>query len=208
MNQVFTHDYFMRGPSSGLSNYVAYSWRPELTVPACRKIAHYLGMAPYESIYEIGCARGFYTKAFRMLCYRAYGYDVSEWAIANCDPDVKEFVSNSFPKRAFDWAFAKDTLEHIDPKDLYLLINTLNDRTTKGMLFIVPLAETRGGRYIREEDERDVTHVNRWTLNDWITFLEEAAPDFNVNASYNIHGIKPAAALAPHSCGFFTLIRP
>ncbi len=204
----YGESYFMNGPASGLSNYVAYSWRPELTLPACQKIARYLGARPYDAILDVGCARGFYVKALRQLCFHAYGYDVSEWAISNCDPDVKEFVSNSLPKRAFDWAILKDVAEHIEPRDLFLLVNTLNDRLTKGMLIIVPLAESRGGRYIRDEDERDVTHVNRWTLNDWIVFLEEAAPDFNVNASYNIHGIKPAAALVPHSCGFFTLIRP
>jgi hypothetical protein len=204
----YGESYFMNGPAAGLSNYIAYSWRPDLTVPACQKIMHYIGAHPYDSILDVGCARGYYVKALRQLCYHAHGYDISEWAIANCDPDVKEFVSNDFPKRAFDWAILKDCAEHIYPKDLFILVNTLNDRVTKGILLIVPLAESRGGRYIREEDERDVTHVNRWTLTDWMTFLEEAAPDFNVNASYNIHGIKPAAALTPRSCGFFTLVRP
>ncbi len=204
----YGEDYFLRGPQTGQSNYVAYSWRPDLTIPACRKIMHYLGAHAYDSVLDVGCARGFYVKALRQLCYHAYGFDISEWAVSNCDPDVKEFVSNMFPKRAFDWAILKDVAEHIEPKDLFMLISTLNDRLTKGMLIIVPLAHERGGKYMREEDERDVTHVNRWTLNDWITFLEEAAPDFNVNGSFCIHGIKPAASLIKHSTGFLTLIRP
>lgn len=207
MNQ-FGEDYFLRGPASGLSNYVAYSWRPELTIPACRKIMHYLGARTYDSLLEIGCARGFYTKAMRLLCYRAYGFDISEWAIANCDPDVTEFVSNEYPKRSFDWAFAKDTFEHLTLSDLAATMGTLNNQITKGMLFIVPLAEEIGGRYVRTEDEKDVTHVIRWTLDYWIKFMEDNAPDFNVNGSYCISGIKPAASLVPHSTGFLTLSRP
>lgn len=203
----FTEDYFLRGPETGLSNYVDYSWREE-TVPACQKIMHYLGAHIFDSLLEIGCARGYYVKALRLLCYRAYGHDISEWAVANCDPEVKSFVSTEYPKRAFDWCLAKDVAEHMDPKELLLLLCKLNDQISKGMLFIVPLSKVRGGDYIRKEDNVDSTHVIRWPLDDWISFFEEAAPGFNVNASYDIHGIKPASTLDRHSCGFLTLIRP
>lgn len=204
----FDESYFMRGKETGVSNYENYSWKPDLTIPACRKIMHYLGGQPYDSVLDIGCSRGYYVKALQLLCYRSFGYDISQWAIENCDPDVKDFVSNEFPKRAFDWAIMKDVAEHIPPRDLFALVSILNDRITKGVMIIVPLTLERNGRYIREEDEADQTHVNHWRLQDWMFFLEEAAPDFNVNASFNIHGIKPAAAEVPHSCGFFTLIRP
>lgn len=205
---AFTEDYFLRGPESGLSNYKDYSWKPELTVPACKKVAEYFGMRRGDSLLDVGCSRGYYVRALRVLGYRAFGYDVSEWAVKNCDPEVAEYVSNEFPKRAFDWVLAKDVLEHIPSADLAPLVEMLNDKATKGMLFIVPLADTTGGAYLRKEDEMDSTHIIRWPLNVWITFLEDHAPDFNVNASYNIHGIKPAAAKERHSTGFFTLIRP
>lgn len=208
MKDLYTADYYERGKETGLSNYTDYSWKPELTVPACKKIAEYLGMRPGDSIVDAGCSKGFYVKAMRMLGYRAFGFDISEYAIATADPEIKEYVSRLMPKRAFCWATLKDVCEHIPPQDLFTLIGTFNDRVTNGMLIIVPLADRRDGKYIREEDEADKTHVIRWPLNDWISFLEEAAPDFNVNASYNIHGIKPAASSVRHSCGFFTLIRP
>lgn len=204
----YTAEYYERGKECGISNYENYSWKPELTVPACKKIAEYLGMNRGDSIVDCGCAKGFYVKAMRMLGYRAFGFDISDYAIAMADPEIKEYVTRLLPKRAFDWATLKDLCEHIPAQELFSLIGVLNDRVTKGMLIIVPLSSERDGKYIRSEDEADKTHVIRWPMNDWISFLEEAAPDFNVNASYNIHGIKPAASEVRHSCGFFTLIRP
>jgi hypothetical protein len=179
-----------------------------LTVPACKKIAEYLGMRRGDSVLDYGCSRGYYVRALRMLGYRAFGYDVSEWALENCDPEAADYVSKAFPTRAYDWLTAKDVFEHIPLEQLTVTVNSLNNKVTKGMLIIVPLAQGHGGKYIRSEDEMDSTHVIRWTMEAWISFLEDHAPDFNVNASYNIHGIKPAAAHVRHSTGFFTLIRP
>lgn len=205
---VFGADYYLRGPETGLSNYTDYRWLEEKTVPACRKLMEYLGAHPGESVLDVGAARGFYVKALRRLGYRAYGCDVSEWAVSNCDPEVREWMSLTPPERAFDWAHLKDVCEHIPEQELARLVTQLNATITKGMLFIVPLAEFTGGPYLRAEDEMDATHLIRWTLEDWIAFLEDHARGFNVNASFNIHGLKPAAAAKRHSCGFFTLIRP
>lgn len=205
---AFTEDYFMRGAETGLSNYTNYTWRPDLTIPACRKMMEYLGAKVGDSVIDIGCSRGFYVKAMRAIGFKAWGQDVSDWAIQNCDPEVRDVVSTSMPSKAFDWATLKDVSEHILEPDLKSLLASLNCKITKGMLFIVPLSGQTGGKYIREEDERDVTHVLRWTFNDWIDFLEANAPEFNVNASYHIHGIKPASQQVRHSCGFFTLLRP
>jgi hypothetical protein len=202
---VYGEGYYLRAEGSNYTNYV---WKPELTIPMCKRIVEYLGIRPGESLLDIGCARAFATLAFRMVGVKAIGFDSSEWAIENCHPESAEWVTTTLPKRAFDWAYGKDVFEHIQSDELARLVEHLNATITKGMFFIVPLAEETGGAYIRPEDEVDRTHVLRWTLEDWIAFLECHAPGFNVNASYNIHGIKPAAAKVHHSCGFFTLIRP
>lgn len=208
MNQKFTEDYFMRGQDKGVSNYVSYRWMPERTIPACKKVMEYLGARSGESILDYGAARGYYVRAFRELGMKAFGVDISEWAVANCDPSVSEFMGITVPRRAFDWAHLKDVAEHMAAGELMRLLELLGGQVSKGMLFIVPLAESEGGKYVRPEDEFDTTHIIRWTLDGWIEFLERHAPEFNVNASYNIHGIKPAASQVRHSCGFFTLIRP
>lgn len=205
--EPFTRDYYMNGPVTGISNYSDYHWIPELTIPACRAIAEHLGMRKKASILDVGAARGFYVKAFRELGFEAYGNDISEWAVENCDPAVKEWMSTAIPAREFDWVTLKDVAEHIPVEKLSALIEGLSAITLKGMFFVVPIAESSGGRYLRIEDESDVTHVNRWTLDEWISFLEDNAPGFTVSASYHIDGIKPASVEVRHSCGFLTLTK-
>jgi len=204
----FTREYFMDGVRTGLSNYENYTWKPKLTVPACRKMLNYLGAKMGDSVIDIGCSRGYYVKAMRAIGYKSFGYDISQWAIENCDPEVRDVVSNSLPRRAFDWATLKDVCEHMEEEQLQVTIDLLHRQISKGMLIIVPLATRTYGPYVRDDDEKDKTHILRWTLGDWIDVLERYAPDFNVNGSYHIHGIKPASSQVKHSCGFFTLLRP
>lgn len=208
MSNPFTEQYYLNGPASGLSNYVNYQWLPDETIPACQKIVRYLGCNGGDSILDIGAARGYYVRALRMIGYEAFGVDISEWAVNNCHELVKDYMSTAMPDREFDWAIGKDCLEHIPFFELTDLITKLNDNVKKGMLFIVPLAKWNDGPYEREEDENDSTHVIRWEMDRWISFFENNAPKFNVNASFHIHGIKPASQQVRHSCGFFTLIRP
>lgn len=204
----FDRAYFMDGVRTGVSNYENYTWKPHLTVPACRKIKEYFGARSGESIVDWGCSRGYYVKGFRAVGLKANGYDISEWAIANCDPEVREMVSNVIPNKAFDWALVKDCGEHMTEAQFESTMTLLHGKISKGMLIIVPLADRTHGPYVREDDEKDKTHILRWTLDDWMSVLETHCPDFNVNASYHIHGIKPASAQVKHSCGFFTLVRP
>lgn len=206
--QPFGKDYYDNGPASGLSNYVDYRWLGAPTIAACKRMAEYIGARPGDSIMDVGAAKGYYVRGFRESGFRAFGYDTSTWAVENCDETVREWMFKELPERAFDWIILKDICEHVRHCELAYLVGKLSLMASKGMLVIVPLAKETGGAYLREEDERDSTHVIRWTLIDWIRFLESNAHGFNVNASFHIEGIKPASRAVPHSTGFFTLFRP
>ena len=43
------------------------------------KLIATMGMQPYDSVLDFGCARGYLVKALRKLAIMAYGYDISEW---------------------------------------------------------------------------------------------------------------------------------
>ena len=93
MSDVFDEDYFLRGRQTGKSLYVDYRWLPELTVPMVSAIVSHLGIEPDHTILDYGCARGYVVKAFRQLGYKAFGVDISEWAIRNADEETKPYLN-------------------------------------------------------------------------------------------------------------------
>lgn len=205
----FDADYYLRGVETGKSSYCDYSWKPDLSLPFARSLQWYLGLKSEDVVLDFGCARGYLVKALRMNGLNARGTDISEWAIANCDPDVKPHVSNELTTghMIYDWVVCKDTAEHIHLDDLRDLLPKLGASSRKGLFFVVPLTGYFGGAYLRPEDEADPTHKVRYTLPDWLKLFQQTLPDFNANGSYHIHGIKPASSQVPQSCGFFTLTR-
>jgi hypothetical protein len=209
MSTPYTEEYYMRGRELGLSNYENYSWKPDLTLPFARHLQWYLGLRSEDVILDYGASRGFLVKALRMNGLNARGMDISEWAVENCDPAVKDYMSTNLTvgSKIYDWVIAKDTLEHISLEELQSLLPRLGDSVRRGLFIVVPLTAYTNGEYLRAEDESDPTHKIRFTLPDWLLFLTDLLPEFNVTGSYHIHGIKPASVEKRQSCGFFTMTR-
>jgi len=202
----FTEDYYLRGPETGLSNYTDYRWMPDATLSWAHHLRRSLGIKEGQRVLEMGAARGFYVRALRMLGVEAYGYDISEWAVQNCDPEVKPYMSNRLNGARYDFIYAKDCFEHIQPDDLKHLVRHLLQCTDK-MFVIVPLAGETGKNYVHPKEENDSTHINRWTLHDWLMFFESCSTSFIVNGSYRFPGLKPGCYEVENGYGFFTLNR-
>lgn len=209
----FDEDYYLRGPESGKSNYVDYHWMPALTLDYANKLQRHLGLTAEHSVLDFGCARGYLVKALRMHGIDARGYDISEWAIQNCDEAVKDSVSSN-PEFAFqgtDWFHSKDTFEHIQPEDLWEIIRGMMQHARTGIFFIVPLSLCINGAYVYPPDNKDATHIIRWTMPQWVNWLHDvisqSTEKWVLQASYNMHGLKKASDDYPFSTGFFTIKR-
>jgi SAM-dependent methyltransferase len=174
MSEVYTEDYYMRGPDTGLSNYRDYQWMPDLTLPMADQARWLLGIRSSDVLYDFGAAKGFFVKALRQRGVQAYGYDVSSYAIANCDPAVKEYVSNTLelPEKGWDIIWSKDVFEHLPVGELKVLVPALLKATRRLHFIVVPLAVEVGGAYGCPVDELDSTHVIRWDLPEWLSFLQ------------------------------------
>lgn len=207
----FNEDYFMRGQETGVSNYTNYSWMPEVTLKLAESIKHYLGIKKGANVLDYGAARGFLVRAFREIGITAYGYDISEWAVTNCDPMVSGCVMTPdkfdvFMKTAkdFDWIVAKDVLEHVPLQSLEATVKDLLSKARTGMFIVVPLTSQDGGDFICPRDNQDATHVVRWTLGTWLKFLRKMDQSFIYHGSYHVPGIKQASEPYEASCGFIT----
>ena len=205
--ELFGEEYFLRGEETGLSNFTDYKWMPEKTTEMVRSIIRYLGIERDDTVLDFGCARGYMVKAFRRLDHTAYGVDTSEWALANADPEISAFLHNKIPDWEHDFTISKDTFEHLPYEVLDITVAKLLKNTRKAMFIVVPLTAEDFCDYICDRDESDSTHIVRFTLPRWLRFLQRIDPNFVVNGSYYIPGIKEAAIPFPCSCGFFTCKR-
>jgi predicted TPR repeat methyltransferase len=202
----YDEDYYMNGLTTGKSNYERYSWKPDLTLSWAHHLRRLLSVKEHDRVLDVGCATGNYVRALRMLGIDAWGYDVSEWAVANSDASVRPFLSNHLNGAEYDLIFSKDCFEHIPHVDLFPLVCKLL-KSTERMFVIVPLAAETNGRYVHEKEEKDPSHVNRWTLSDWLRFFESCSPSFIVSGSYRYPGLKPGSAEVDCGYGFFLCTR-
>lgn len=188
---IYDEDYFIRGKESGKSLYTDYRWLPDLTLPMAQAIATHLEIPRGDSVLDFGCARGYLVKALKILGYKARGYDVSQWVIDHCDPDVAGLVSSDYPKGVFDWVLAKDVLEHIDTDALAETVHRLAASVRKGLFIVVPLSPKYGEKYVVPEYEQDVTHQIRMSLADWAFLVRQAVgEDWFISCRYRVDGVK------------------
>jgi len=199
----------MSGVESGKSNYENYQWLPDLTLPMVIYMKRFLGIRDGDKVLDYGCSRGFMVKAMRMMSVDAVGFDVSEWAVSNCDSAVKEHVSNELKVEpmSYDFVIAKDVMEHLTREQLIDILPKLMAATRKAMLIIVPLTAQDGGPYLCPKDECDPTHKIRWNLSSWLAFLGQVDRRIVVSGSTFVPEIKQANSAWEASCGFFMLRR-
>lgn len=209
MTNKYNEDYYMRGVETGVSNYTNYSWQEEKTMALGKRIIEVLGIKPGDTLLDYGTARGFVVKALCRLGVDAWGYDISEWAVQNCDPEVKHRVFNEIKHKHYDYVWMKDLAEHLTPDEFQNMMGDLLPMVKKKMMIIIPLAAFATGDYVREEDRKDVTHIIRATLEDWMELIHwsSGAEDFTITGSWHIPGLKPTSQSAFQSCGFIEISR-
>lgn len=193
MIDQFSREYFEDGLASGLSLYKDYRWLPELTIPMAASIAHTLGFAQHTTCLDFGCAKGFLVKALLYLGYNAYGYDISEYAVNHCDPEVLGRIYSCVDElklnvQSFDWLISKDVLEHIPYAQLPGALHSIKC-IAKRSLIIVPLSCASGESYIAPEYNEDKTHVVREPVEWWVQLFKKEG--FTIDSlAFSMKGVK------------------
>lgn len=186
MDEKFNEDYFENGVTKRISGYTNYHWRPEYVLP----LANWLKMKFGENCVYLdhGCAKGFLVKALVMLNCKAYGYDVSQYAIDNAEPEVKQRVStnaNELPRA--NVIIMKDVLEHIEEHIIRAHLKWYKEEGADYIVAIIPLGDNNQFR-IREY-ELDVTHVTKKDEVWWVEQFNKAGFVLD-EFYYSLDGIK------------------
>lgn len=182
-NQNFyDEDYYERGITTKKSGYENYSWMAERAFPMALFLRGRFGQS---TILDYGCAKGFLVHAMRMLGMRAYGYDISKYAVEHCHPAVKKYLIPTLD-REFDSVVAKDVLEHVSSSEIEDVLKNIRGVCNKA-LFVIPLGDR--GKYRIPAYHLDQSHVIAEDEEWWLTKFSTAGFSL-VDFKYQIPGIK------------------
>jgi len=197
MNQ-FTREYYEDGVRKGISGYENYRWMPTRSIPEALEIKKYFDVT---SILDYGCAKGYLVHALRLLGLEAFGEDISDYAIENCHPKVKQYLSKPTGK-SYDLVICKDILEHVKEEDLPDLLTGIVHRGKK-FFFVIPLGDE--DRFRIREYEVDVTHVTKKDEEWWFNLFDSCGYKLT-NFSYSFGAVKQKwIEPYPYGNGFFCL---
>ncbi len=185
----FNQQYFENGIQTGVSLYENYHWIPERSFKEAHHFIEYMGIKKDNTIIDYGCAKGFFVKALTQLGYNAIGFDISQYALENCEPEVKGLLFDRWINLC-DYGLCKDVLEHC--LDITHINEVLLDmqQFANEWLIVVPLGEKEN--YNVEEYSKDITHHIKWNIKTWChmisqhyTILDKRASLFGIKDNWN-----------------------
>ncbi len=143
-----------------------------------KDIVSHFSLKAGDRLLDVGCAKGFLVKDLVALGIDAYGVDISQYALMNCEPEVvgRLHIGNAeslpFPDRSFDAVLSINTIHNLS-----------RDRCKLALKEIQRLAPGRGFVQIdsyRTEEQKKV--FESWVLTaefhdypeGWIALFNEA----------------------------------
>ena len=194
----FTKEYYEDGVRNHISGYEDYRWMPTRSIPEALDIKNYFN---FNTCVDYGCAKGFLVLALRILGCNAFGEDISEYAVQNCHPDVKDYVS--FPNdNKYDLLICKDVLEHVEVENIPSILKTFKEKSNK-FFFTIPLGDS--DRFRIREYEVDITHVTKKDEQWWLNMFKSQGFKL-IDFSYKFGSVKQKwTTQYPYGNGFFIL---
>jgi ubiquinone/menaquinone biosynthesis C-methylase UbiE len=159
--------------------YGGFSYNPRFWGDVVIDIVNFYKLKPDAKILDVGCAKGFLVYDF-MRQYphlKAFGIDVSKYAIDNCNPEVKDFlkVGNAknieFEDNYFDLVISINTVHNLDLDDCINSIKEIS-RVSKSNSFITVDA------FNSEEEKKrmykwNLTAKTIMSVSDWKKLFKE-----------------------------------
>ena len=109
--QIYTEDYYK------IRAYEPENLRQHFALLAQNIKQH---LDPHMTL-DVGCARGYFVQAMRELGIKAYGMDISEYALAHCAPDMRQYLCRAnaetdlpYFANLFDMITCMECIEHLD----------------------------------------------------------------------------------------------
>jgi SAM-dependent methyltransferase len=161
------------------TGYGGFSYNARFWQPVVPELIVHFELTNQSSLLDVGCAKGFmlYDIQQELPDIHLQGLDVSEYAIANAKPEVKEFlqVGNAtelpFENNSFDTVISINTIHNLDKNECAIALQEI-ERVSRGKSFITVDA-------YRNDEERE--RMEAWNLtaktmmhvDDWKKFFND-----------------------------------
>jgi cyclopropane fatty-acyl-phospholipid synthase-like methyltransferase len=172
----FGREYFDGTREQGYGGY-RYDGR---WIPIAHEIVRHFALKSGDRVLDVGCGKGFLVKDLMKVCpgIEAFGVDISEYALLNCEPEVvgRLHLGSAerllFPDRSFDAVISINTVHNLD-----------RDGCTRALKEMERLAPGKGyvqvDAYRNPEEEQlfldwVLTARTYGTPEFWVRLLEEA----------------------------------
>jgi len=146
--------------------------------PVARDIIAQYDLKPGDRVLDVGCAKGFLVKDLLVEGIDAYGIDVSEYGVMNCEPEVVGRLSVGtaeklvFPDKSFDVVLAINVLHNLKRPELIVALREMERVARKGTFLQVDS--------FRTPEEKEI--FESWVLtahtygypNEWEEIFAEA----------------------------------
>lgn len=176
IGRKFSFDYFDgdRNHGYGGFNYFSKFWQP--VIPT---IVETYGINTSSSVLDVGCAKGFFLYDLQEAIpgISITGIDISEYAIENAKPEVKDYlqVANAtklpFKDETFDFVMSINTIHNLNRDDCALSLQEI-ERVTKGNSFITVDAYRNDEEKARME-AWNLTALTMMAVDEWKEFFLE-----------------------------------
>jgi len=159
--------------------YGGYSYNPRFWQPVVPTFKEYYGLGAGSSVLDVGCGKGFMLHDFAELIpgIRVSGIDISEYAIENCIPDMKPYLSIAdakklpFTDKSFDLVISINTVHNLVIDECAQSLREI-ERVARGKSFITVDA-------YRNEEEKELmmawnlTAKTVMSVDDWVSFFKK-----------------------------------
>ena len=110
-------------------------------VVVAKEIVKRYKLKPGDRVLDIGCAKGFLVKDLLSIGIEAYGIDISEYALKNCEPEVigRLHLGSAdklpFPDKSFAATISINTIHNL-PRDRCIIALKEMERLAPGKGFV------------------------------------------------------------------------
>jgi len=173
----FDFEYF-DGPRQ--YGYGGYYYHPKYWTATVDLFINYYKLSNNSRILDVGCAKGFMLSDFRRKLPNAFlcGLDISEYAIRNSDPLVKEYLVNGnatslpFSDNSFDIVISINTVHNLQIDQCIIALKEI-ERVSRGSSFVM----VDGWKTDEEKELLDKWVLTAKTIlseSEWVKLFKEA----------------------------------